>query len=106
MRGFVHLFQRVFQLAVGDFQLGQFQNQRVAALQQRIQQLALSAQLSVENAVLFAGQRLAIGLMLLTDLRLFVEKIFITQTLDAQLRHFRVQLLRLRHLRQTRDLSA
>jgi hypothetical protein len=34
VRRFVDLFQRIFQLAVGDFQLGQLQNQRIAALQQ------------------------------------------------------------------------
>ena len=34
---FVDLFQRVFQLAVGDFQLGQLEDQRVATLQQGVE---------------------------------------------------------------------
>jgi hypothetical protein len=61
VRRFVDLFQRIFQLAVGDFQLGQLQNQRIAALQQRVQQLTLGAQLGFQNAVLLAGQRLPVA---------------------------------------------
>jgi hypothetical protein len=56
VRRLVHLFQRIFQLAVGDFQLGQLQNQRIAALEQRVQQFTLGTQLGFQNAVLLAGQ--------------------------------------------------
>ena len=76
--GFIHLFERVFQLAVGDFQLGQFEDQRVAALKQRVQQLTLGAQLGFQNAIFFAGQRLAVSLANLPQLRLLIEQIFIT----------------------------
>ena len=39
-------------------------------------------------------------------LRLFIEKIFKVQSLNAQLGHLGIQLLRLRHFRQARDLGA
>jgi RIO-like serine/threonine protein kinase len=54
---------------------------------------------------LLAGQRLSVSLTDLADLRL-LEKIFKVQSLNAQLRHFGIQLLRLRHFRQARNLGA
>ena len=81
MRCFVDLFQRIFQLTVGAFQLGQLQNQRIAALEQRIKQLSLRAQLRFQNAALFAGERLAVRLANQTQLRLAAEQILIMQTL-------------------------
>ena len=71
--GFVDLFQRVFQLAVGDLQLGELQHQGIAAAQQRVQQLVLRAQLRLQDLVLLAGQRLAVGLTDLPQLRLLTE---------------------------------
>ena len=73
MGGFVDLFQRVFQLAVGDLQLGELQHQGIAAAQQRVQQLVLRAQLRLQDLVLLAGQRFAVGLADLPQLRLLTE---------------------------------
>ena len=105
MRRFVDLFQRIFQLTIGDFQLGEFKDQRVTALQQGVQQFTLGAQLGLKYAILLAGERLTVKLMELAQLRLFVQQIFITQAMHTQLRHFGIQLLRLRHFRQARNLS-
>ena len=70
---FVDLFQRVFQLAVGDLQLSELQHQSIAAAQQRVQQLVLRAQLRLQDLVLLAGQRLAVGLTDLPQLWLLTE---------------------------------
>ena len=99
VRSLVHLFQRVFQLAVRDLELSQFQNQRIPALQQGVQQFALGAQLGFQNTVLLAGQRLSVSLTDLAYLRLLIEKIFKVQSLHAQLGHLGIQLLRFRHFR-------
>lgn len=64
------------------------------------------AQLRLQDLVLLAGQRFAVGLADLPQLRLLTQQIFKAQTLHAQLRHFRIQLLRARALRQPRHLSA
>ena len=106
MRSLVHLFQRVFQLAVRDLELSQFQNQRIPALQQGVQQFALGAQLGFQNTVLLAGQRLSVSLTDLADLWFVKEKIFKEQSLHAKLGHLGIQLLRFRHFRQARDLGA
>ena len=73
MGRFVDLFQRVFQLAVGDLQLSELQHQSIAAAQQRVQQLVLRAQLRLQDLVLLAGQRLAVGLTDLPQLWLLTE---------------------------------
>ncbi|MCS5874366.1 hypothetical protein LN650_29600 [Klebsiella pneumoniae subsp. pneumoniae] len=65
----------------------------------------LRAQLRLQDLVLLAGQRFAVGLADLPQLRL-PQQIFKAQTLHAQLRHFRIQLLRARALRQPRHLGA
>ncbi len=104
MGGLVHLFQRIFKLGVRHLEFGQFKDQRVAALQQRGEQFTLRAQLRFQNAVLFAGERLSVGLAKLSQLRLLVEQILITHPVHTQLRHFGIKLLRFRHLRQSGDL--
>ena len=96
----------IFQLTVGDLQLGQLQYQRIAALEQRIEQLGLRAQLRFQNAALFTGERLAVRLANQTQLRLAAEQILIMQTLHPELRHLGIQLLRLRRFRQTGYLGA
>lgn len=73
MRGFVDLFQRILQLAIRDFQLGQLKDQRIASLQQGIEQFALGAQLRFQNTTLLGGERLSVSLTDLADLRLLVE---------------------------------
>ena len=106
MSGFVDLFQRILQLAIRDFQLSQLKDQRIASLQQGIEQFALGAQLRFQNTTLLAGERLSVSLTDLADLRLLVEEIFIMKTLNAQLRHLRIKLLRFWHLWQTSHLGA
>ena len=83
MRCLVDLFQRIFQLAVGNLELSQLQNQRIAALQQGVQQFTLGTQLSFQNPVLLAGQGLAIRLTDLANLRLLIEEILKMQSLNA-----------------------
>ena len=106
VRGFVDLFQRILQLAIRDFQLSQLKDQRIASLQQGIEQFALGAQLRFQNTTLLAGERLSVSLTDLADLRLLVEEIFIMKTLNTQLRHLRIKLLWFWHLWQTGHLRA
>ncbi len=100
MGGFFDFIQRIHQLAVAHFQLGDFQNQVIAAGEQGGQQLALGFQLRIEDAFLLVGQVTVIVLTQLAQRLLALQQVFIVQTLHAQLGHFTVELLWFGHIRQ------
>ena len=66
----------------------------------------MGAQLRFQNTALLAGERLSVSLTDLADLRLLIKKVFLMKTLNAQLRHLRIKLLRFWHLWQTSHLCA
>ena len=103
--GIANFVQRFDQLGVGHLQLGQLEDLGVATGQQRVQQLALGAQLGIDDALLLVGQRAAVVAFEFA-LRQFFQLVFKLQALHAQLGHVAVQLLRLGHLRQRRHLGA
>ncbi|CAH0290207.1 hypothetical protein SRABI106_03491 [Rahnella aquatilis] len=102
--GVMYVIQRLHQLAVCHFQLGQFKNLGIATREQGIEQITLRPQLRIQNFLLICGERFAIVLPRLTVNSLLIQQIFIVQTLNAQLAHIAVKLLRFWPIRQTRNL--